>query len=54
MWGILVSAAFPLLTGKDIGQMLIIGSLGAVSAMASVAIVRKWVRGRSTLPSPRL
>ncbi len=42
MWGILVSAAFPLLAGKDIRMMLFLGPLGAVSALASVAIARRW------------
>jgi len=42
MWGILVSAALPLLTGKDIRMMLFLGPLGAVSALASVAIARRW------------
>ena len=42
MWGILVSAAFPLLAGKDIRMMLFLGPLGAVSALASVALARRW------------
>lgn len=42
MWGILVSAAFPLLAGKDIRMMLFLGPLGAVSALASVAMARRW------------
>ena len=42
MWGILVSAAFPLLAGKDIRMMLFLGPLGAVSALTSVALARRW------------
>jgi len=42
MWGILVSAAFLLLMGKDMRMMLFLGPLGAVSAMASVTISRRW------------
>jgi len=41
MWGVLVSAALPLATGKDIPELLVTVPLGAVSALASVAIVRK-------------
>jgi len=49
MWGILVGAALPLLTGKDIRMMLFTGPLGAVSATASVAIERKRGRWRSRM-----
>jgi hypothetical protein len=42
MCGALVSAAVPLLTGKGIPELFIIVPLGVVSAIASVAIVRKW------------
>ncbi len=44
MWGILVTAALFLLTGKDLRMLFFIGPLGAVSATTSVAIVRKWER----------
>lgn len=40
MWGILVAAALPLVAGKAIPEMLVTVPLGAVSAVASVAIVR--------------
>lgn len=49
MWGILVSAALPLVMGKGIPEMLVTGPVGAVSAMASVAIVQNWVGWRSRL-----
>ena len=42
MWGILVSTALPLLTGKGVPEMLVTVPVGALSAMVSVAIVRKW------------
>lgn len=48
MWGILVSAALPLVTGKGVPEMLVTVPLGAVSAMASVAIVRKWAAQPAT------
>lgn len=40
LWGILGSAAFPLLTGRE-DQVFILCPIGAVIAMASVAIARK-------------
>ena len=42
MWGIVVSAALSLVTGKFLPELFVTIPLGAVSAMASVAIVRKW------------
>lgn len=42
MWGILVAAALPLVAGKDIGNMLVTVPVGAVSALVSLAIARKW------------
>ncbi len=41
-WGILVAAALPLVAGKAIPEMLVTIPLGALSAVASVALVRKW------------
>ncbi len=49
MWGILVAAALPLVIGKGVPEMLVTVPLGAVSALASVAIVRKWAAS----PVPR-
>ena len=43
LWGILVAAVVPLMTGKVLPEVLIMVPLGAVSAIVSVAIVRKWV-----------
>ena len=51
MWGILVSAALPLVMGKGIPEMLVTGPVGAVSAMASVAMVQNRVGWRSRLRS---
>lgn len=48
LWGILVAAALPLVTGKGIPEMIVTVPLGAMSAMASVAIVRKWTALRVT------
>lgn len=47
-WGILVSAAFPVLMGKGVPEMLVTIPVGAVSAMASVVIAQRWLtlRGR--------
>lgn len=42
MVGILVAAALPIVAGKGLPEMLVTVPLGAVSAMASVAILRKW------------
>ena len=42
MWGVLVSAALALVTGKGMPEMLITVPLCAMSAMASVAIMRTW------------
>lgn len=49
MLGALVAAALPLLAGKDIRMMLLLGPLGAISAVASIAIVRKWLRNFTKL-----
>lgn len=49
IWGILVSVALPLVTGKGIPEMLVTGPVGAISAMASVAMVQSWVEWRSRL-----
>lgn len=51
MWGILVSAALPLATGKGIPEMLVTGPLGAVSAIASAVIVQNRLGWRSRLRS---
>jgi hypothetical protein len=53
MWGILVAAALPLVIGMAIPEMLVTVPLGAVSAMASVAIVRKVRRPRPAPPAGR-
>lgn len=41
IWGLLASAALPFLTDMPIGMMWFVGSLGAASASASVAIARR-------------
>jgi hypothetical protein len=48
LWGGLVSAALPLVMGKGIPEMLVVGPVGAVSAMASVALMQE--RARRTRP----
>jgi hypothetical protein len=48
-WGILVAAVPPLVAGKSIPEMLVTVPLGALSAVASVTMVRKW----TALPVPR-
>lgn len=50
MWGILGSAALPLLTTMDNGLILITCPLGAAFAAASVAIARKAERHNSEQP----
>lgn len=47
IWGIVASAAWPLLTTVDDGMVVILCPLGAVCASASVAIAR-----RAELPGP--
>ena len=42
MWGILVSAAIPILTGKGLPELFVIVPLGVVSAVGSIAIIRRW------------
>lgn len=42
IWGILVGVAFPIVMGKDIGNMIVTVPFGVVSATASVALMRKW------------
>ena len=42
MWGTLVCAALPLVMGKAAPEMIVTAPLGALSAVLSVAIVRKW------------
>ena len=49
IWGALVSAALPLVAGKGIPEMVVTIPLGAVSAIASVAIIGK----RPALPVTR-
>jgi hypothetical protein len=49
MWGILGSAAVPLLTGRQ-DQVFVMCPVGAVVAMASVAITRRWERRRPERP----
>ncbi len=44
MWGTLVAASLPLVAGKDIRMMLFLVPLDAISAVASVAIMQKWLR----------
>jgi hypothetical protein len=46
MWGIVVSAAFLLLMSKDIRMIFLLGPLGAVSALASVAVARRRLNTR--------
>lgn len=56
MWGILASAAFPLLTGRA-DAVLVVCPLGAACAAASVAIARRAELrdpGRPALPGSRL
>jgi len=45
--GAFVTAALPIVMGKDAGQMLLTAPLGAFSAVASVVIVKKWAAWRS-------
>lgn len=47
-WGILIAAALALVTGKVIPEVFITAPLGAVTAIVSVAIMRKW----AALPRP--
>ena len=42
LWGILVSAAIPVLAGKGLPELFVIVPLGVVSALGSIAIVRRW------------
>ena len=50
LWGLLGSAAIPLLTGADPSVGLITGSLGALFATASVATARRGaLRGRESV-----
>jgi hypothetical protein len=51
MWGILVAAVLPLVMGKGLPEMMVTSSVGAVSAVASVAMVRNWVEWRSRVHS---
>ena len=48
MWGTLVAVALPLVAGKGIPEMLVSGPVGAVSALASVAMMRKRCRAAFT------
>jgi hypothetical protein len=50
MWGVLSSAAFPLLTQRQ-DQVLTLCHIGAAVALASVAIARNAARGDSKRPS---
>lgn len=47
MWGVLASAVFPLLTGRE-DQVFILCPVGAILAMTGVAIARKAERSDST------
>jgi hypothetical protein len=42
LWGVLVAAAVPLVNGKVLPEVLVTIPLGAISALLSVGIVRKW------------
>lgn len=42
VWGMLVCAALPLVTGKGLPEILVTVPLGALSAIASVASLRRW------------
>jgi len=42
VWGMLVCAALPLVFGKGLPEILIAIPLGALSAIASVASLRRW------------
>lgn len=42
VWGIVVAALVPVLTGKVVPEVLVIAPLGALSALVSVAIMRRW------------
>ena len=47
LWGIVVGAVVPILTGKVMPEVLVIAPLGAVSAVVSVAIMRRWAALRA-------
>ena len=49
LWGLLGSAAIPLLLGANVGEGWLTGVLGATFATASVAIAR---RGNKRFPTP--
>ncbi|MGH7725642.1 MAG: hypothetical protein ACREOU_09455 [Candidatus Eiseniibacteriota bacterium] len=51
MWGALVAGPLPLLTGADTSMVFITGPLGAVSALASVALLRARARRPQARPS---
>jgi hypothetical protein len=40
VWGVLVGVALPLVAGKGLPEIVVTAPLGAISAMASIAIVR--------------
>lgn len=44
LWGIAVAGVVPVVTGKIIPEVLVIAPLGAVSAMASLTIVRRFAQ----------
>lgn len=54
VWGVLVGVALPLVAGKGLPEIFVTAPLGAISAMASIAIVRPITtadrKDRSSLP----
>lgn len=47
LWGIVIAALVPVLTGKIIPEVLVMAPLGAVSATVSIEIMRRWAAPQS-------
>ena len=45
-WGFVLAAVVPVVTGKGLSEILVIAPIGAVSAVVSVALMRRMVAQR--------